>query len=163
MRSRGDSPGWGVPVARYLERIESPWTAERTFAFMADMRQFAHWDPNIKSVTQVRGDGAGADSAWDVTVRGLMGDITLRYETVVYAPPRRGVLRAATRRMESLDEVRIEAEGNLVVIVYDAQLWLRGPLALLNPLLGLVLRRIGNRAAAGLRTLLADQASGGDG
>jgi hypothetical protein len=150
-------------VAQYLARIESPWTAERTFAFMADMRQFAHWDPNIKSVTQVRREGAGEGSAWDVTVRGLMGDITLRYETVAYAPPRRVVLRAATRRMESLDEVRIETDGRQVVIVYDAQLWLRGPLAVLNPLLGLVLRRIGNRAAAGLRELLADQAPGGEG
>lgn len=125
---------------------------------MSDMRQFARWDPNVRGVEQVRGEGSGADAAWDVTVSSVGGPLTMRYETMVYEPPSKVVLRAVTPRLESLDEVRVEADGTGSVIVYDAQLWLRGMLAPLSPLMGLVLARIGRSAVVGLRELLAAEA-----
>lgn len=148
-------------MARYVARVGSPWGMDETFAFMADMRQFARWDPNIVRVHQVRGDGGGPESAWDVTVRSLTGEMTLRYETVTYAAPARVVLRARTPRIESLDEVRVEPAPTGSAIVYEANLDFLGVLAPLSPVLGIVLGRIGDRAATGLRQLLADSARRG--
>lgn len=149
-------------MARYLARVPSPWPLERTFAFMADMREFARWDPNIRRVEQVTGDGGGADSVWNVVVSNVTGEMTLRYETVVYAPPSRVVVRARTPRMESLDEIRVEPSASGSVIVYEANLDFTGMLAPLSPLLGLVLGRIGDRASEGLRRLLAESSARGD-
>lgn len=121
---------------------------------MSDMRQFARWDPNVQRVEQIQGEGGGADASWDVTVSSVGGELTMRYETKVFEPPRKVILRAVTPRLESLDEVRVEADGTGSVIIYDAQLWLRGFLSPLSPVMGLVLGRIGKRAVAGLRALL---------
>ncbi|HEX2253202.1 MAG TPA: hypothetical protein VHQ65_08040, partial [Thermoanaerobaculia bacterium] len=51
------------------------------------------------------------------------------------------------------------AGGGATRIDYDAELALRGPLALANPLLGPVLRRTGDDAVAGLRRVLALEAA----
>lgn len=141
-------------MARFVARIPSPWPADRTFAFMSDMRQFARWDPNVRRVEQTRGEGSGADAVFDVTVSSVGGELTMPYETKVYEPPSRVVLRGVTPRLESLDEIRVEADGAGSVIVYDAQLWLRGFLSPFSPLMGIVLGRIGKAAVQGLRELL---------
>jgi len=62
--------------------------------------------------------------------------------------------------LRSVDEVRVDpasdppSEG--AVVTYDARLEPRGMLRLADPLLGLAFRRIGDRAAAGLRRVLGN-------
>ena len=70
-------------MARYLINVRSPMAPAEAFAYMADLRNFAEWDPGVDDVDQVDGDGPGPDAAFDVGVKLPGWTMTLRYETVV--------------------------------------------------------------------------------
>lgn len=125
---------------------------------MADLRNFARWDPGVPEVRQVAGDGPGVDSVFDVTVRGP-GSPVFRYETVEYEPPRRVFVRARTRLFTSADEIAVAPDGGGSVVTYDARLHFNGPLRPLSPLLWPLFRRIAGRAASGLREALESDRS----
>ena len=65
------------------------------------------------------------------------------------------VFQADQAAVCSTDEIRVVPVGAGTSVTYDADLRLKGPLGrLMDPLLGLAFRRIGDRAAAGLRNAL---------
>ncbi|MTA88417.1 MAG: hypothetical protein F2549_05285, partial [Actinobacteria bacterium] len=74
-------------MAKYTVRVESSKSVEEAFAYMADLRNFANWDPGVLTVTQVAGDGAGLGSSFDVAVKSVGGGTVLRYETLEYDEP----------------------------------------------------------------------------
>lgn len=143
-------------MARYVTSLHTPRSADDVFAYLADMRSFAQWDPGVRQVEQVRGDGAGADAEFDVTVAGIGGapDLTLRYRTVEYAPPRELLVVAQHALLVSKDRITVVPSGDGATVTYDADLRLRGPLRLFDLGLRLAFRPIGDRAAAGLRAAL---------
>jgi Polyketide cyclase / dehydrase and lipid transport len=83
----------------------------------------------------------------------------MRYEVKEHDPRRRILLVARTSFLTSMDEVRVEASGSGCTFTYDAKLTLNGPLGLFDPLLRLAFRRIGDRAAAGLKRVLSGKAA----
>ena len=117
---------------------------------MADLATYAEWDPGVQNGEQVVGEGPGRDAAFDVTVKGIGGSLTLRYRTTDYDPPTTIVARAHSRLLTSLDTVTVREHPVGSVVTYDAELTLNGPLGLADPLLGLGFKRIGDRAAVGL-------------
>ncbi len=143
-------------MARYVDAVNSPWLPDAAFAYMADARNFAEWDPGVRSSTLVRGEQPGPGAAFEVVVNAGPRTMTLTYEVVEWEPPRRLVLRGETRSIRSNDTVRIDATDTGSTVTYDAELDLRGLLRLFDPLLGLSFRKIGDRAAAGLRRVLED-------
>jgi len=72
------------------------------------------------------------------------------------AIPLRGILGAwgPPSSVYSHDEIRLEGTREGTRVTYDAQLELKGLLALADPILGLVFRSVGDKAVAGLRTTL---------
>lgn len=140
-------------MARYVTQARTERAAAEVFAYLADLRNFAEWDPGVRRVEQVEGDGAGASAVFDVTVAGtgLLPDQTLRYRTVAYEPPREILVLAESTVLTSEDRITVAPEGDGAVVTYDADLRLNGPLRLGDPFLRLVFGRIGDRAAAGLR------------
>ncbi len=70
---------------------------------MADLTNFAEWDPGVVSSVQVEGDGIELDAGYDVTVRGFRGPMTLRYRVTELDAPRRLVARAKTSLLTSDD------------------------------------------------------------
>ena len=144
-------------MARYEARVQSPWPADRTFDFMADLRNFERWDPGVKRAVQASGDGAGAEASFDVTVGGIGRDIVLRYRTLEFRHPERVVVEARNSILTSLDAIAVEPDGERSVVIYDATLALNGPLSVLDPLLRLAFRRIAGRATEGLRRYFAGQ------
>jgi len=141
-------------MARYIASVATPLPAAEAFSYMADVTRFVEWDPGVKRAVRVAGDGAGVGTAYDLTVQAL-GTTVMRYEVKEYEAPRRILLVARTSFLTSEDEVRVEAAGTGSIVTYDAKLTLSGPLGLLDPLLRLAFRRIGDRAADGLRRVLA--------
>ena len=141
-------------MARYVTAVRTDMTPAAAFEYMADLRNFAEWDPGVTKVDQVTGDGAGADSVFDVTVKGVPAPITLRYETRLYEPDARLVVRADSATLTSVDEVTVVPDGDGCIVTYDAELTLRGLLGVFDLGLRLVFGRIGDRAAAGLRKAL---------
>ena len=92
---------------------------------------------------------------------------TLVYRIVEFVPGETVTLRGENATVVSLDRIRFEPSDGGTRVTYDADLALKGPLRIADPLLGLAFNRVGERALEGLRGTLARKAtpaaaSGGD-
>ena len=141
-------------MARYVVSVRSPKSPKEAFAYMADLRNFAEWDPGVVAAEQVEGDGPGPDTAFDVTVDGVREPMTLRYETITYDAPSEMVARAESSTLTSVDTITVEPDENGSIVTYDAELTLNGALRFADPVLGVAFKRIGDKAAAGMITAL---------
>lgn len=141
-------------MARYVTKVRTARSAADVFAFMADLRNLVEWDPGVRQATMVEGEAGTETAVVDVAVSGT----TLRYHTTSFDPPTSVVVRAESGSLLSIDRIDIEDEGQTRVVTYDADLQLKGPLKVLDPALRLAFRRIGDRAAAGLRRVLDGEA-----
>jgi hypothetical protein len=141
-------------MARYVARVRTSRNADEVFAYMADLRNFAGWDPGVARSEQVVGDGAGPDAVYDVTVRNGGREMTLRYEVVEYDPSRRVKVVGKASVFTSIDVVEVSEDGEGTLVVYDATLRMPFPLSLADPLLAKAFRGIGDKAAAGLERVL---------
>ncbi|MBJ7382137.1 MAG: SRPBCC family protein [Acidimicrobiia bacterium] len=139
-------------MARYLVRLRSPKSPAEAFAYMANLANFAEWDPGVSRVNQSEGEGPGLNAVYDVTLKGF--PTPLRYRTTQFESPNSIVARAETLLLTSLDTITVEADGTGSIVTYDAKLTLNGPLGLADPILRLTFGRIGDRAAAGLIRVL---------
>ncbi|MCH9721067.1 MAG: SRPBCC family protein, partial [Actinomycetia bacterium] len=52
-------------MARYVTKVRTSRTPQEAFAYLADLRNFAEWDPGVKAVKQVEGSGGGPDAVFD--------------------------------------------------------------------------------------------------
>ncbi len=142
-------------MSHYQTTVRSPWAAARAFEYLLDLEHFADWDPGVKHARRVSGSEPGVGAVFDVTVSSPGRDLTLRYETVAVDAPRRFEVRAETSTLRSVDVITIDADaGGGCRVTYDADLSFKGALRIAAPVLALAFRRIGDRAAAGLRVAL---------
>lgn len=139
------------PMARYTTTVRSPWPADKAFHYMSDLRNFAEWDPGVSSSELVKGAEPGPDAAYDVKVTGT----ELRYETKEFETPTRTVVEAKSKLLRSYDIIEVVPTDTGCEVRYDATLELNGLLMLADPILRLVFKRIGDRAAAGMEKALA--------
>ena len=144
-------------MARYVTTVRSAKTPREAFAYMADLRNFAEWDPGVKAVRQVEGSGGGPDSVFDVTVVAPGRDLTLRYVTEEHDAPHNLLVVARSIVFTSIDRITVEPDGTGSLVTYDADLRLNGVLRVGDLGLRLVFGQIGDRAAAGLRRVLGAQ------
>ena len=144
-------------MARYVTTVRSAKTPREAFAYMADLRNFAEWDPGVKAVRQVEGSGGGPDAVFDVTVVAPGRDLTLRYVTEEHDAPHNLLVVARSSVFTSIDRITVEPDGTGSIITYDADLRLNGVLRIGDLGLRLVFGQIGDRAAAGLRRVLGAQ------
>jgi hypothetical protein len=139
----------------YAATITSARPAADTFGYLAAFSNAATWDPGVLTAEQ---DGAGpvaVGTRFRVTVPFLRRPLTLVYRVVRLDPGREVVLHAASRLLLATDRIAVSEDGATVIVRYEAQVRLRGPLRLLDPLLAKGFRVVGDRAAAGLRSALA--------
>ncbi|MEL7155464.1 MAG: SRPBCC family protein [Actinomycetota bacterium] len=138
-------------MAQFVTRVRTPMSPEAAFAYMADLTNFAEWDPGVRRAEQVEGDGPAAGAAFDVDVDGIGGALTLRYRLTTYEPHHEVVAEASTSLLRSFDRITVEpSDDGGSVVTYDARLTLQGLLGVADPLVGLVFDRIGRRAEKGL-------------
>ena len=138
-------------MAHYRGTVDSARPAEATFAYMANFANVSEWDPTAVEARALQEGEPALGSRFFVRVRWLGRDLPLTYEIVAYEPPRRLVLRAENATSVSEDTVEVEPRGEGSRLTYDARVELKGAARLLDPLLGLAFRRLGDNAAAGLR------------
>jgi len=148
-------------MARYVTTVRTAKPPREVFAYMADLRNFAEWDPGVKAVRQVEGSGGGPDAVFDVTVAGIGYDPTLRYVTEEHDAPHNLLVVARSAVFTSIDRITVEPDGKGSVLTYDADLRLNGVLRLGDLGLRLLFAQIGDRAAAGLRRVLGAAAPSG--
>ena len=141
-------------MARYVTTVRTAMPPQEAFDYMADLRNFAEWDPGVKSVRQMQGSGGGPDAVFDVTVASIGRDLTLRYVTEEYDTPRNLLVVARSAVFTSIDRITVEPDGTGSAVTYDADLRLNGVLRVGDLGLRLMFNRIADRAAAGLRRVL---------
>jgi len=143
-------------MAQYVTTIPSSLTPQDAFAYMADLRNFAKWDKGVIKVEQVKGDGAGLGTVFDVTVKGFGGSTsTLRYTTTEYDEHTNILVKGVNTLFTSIDRAPIKKTETGCDVVYDAILTANWIIAPMNLLLGKVFNKIGDTATRGLREVLA--------
>jgi Polyketide cyclase / dehydrase and lipid transport len=142
-------------MARYRAEISSARSPDEAFDYLARFSSVVEWDPSVTSAEMVTREPVALGSEFRVVVHAMGRELPLVYRITTFARPRLVELVADNGRLKSNDTITVEPTGDGSRIVYDAQLTATGIAQLANPILALVLRRIGDNATAGLRDTIA--------
>ncbi len=149
-------------MPRYRSSIEVAIPPEAAFAFVSDLTHAARWDPRVERAEKLDPGPVRRGTRFVLVSRVLGVPVELPYEVEELEPGRRVVFRGRSRTLRYRDEIHFAEVADVaparVRLTYDAVISLRGPLALANPLLALVFRRIGDDALAGIRAALLAEA-----
>lgn len=142
-------------MARYNTTVQSKKSLEEVFAYLADFANASEWDPGVVSGESLTDPPIGPGSQFRLMCRFFGRQFPLEYRITAFEFPGRVVFEADRGNISSVDEIRFVTLNEGTSVTYEANLRLAGPLGrLIDPLLGLAFRRIGQRAAVGLRRAL---------
>ena len=142
-------------MARYRATIDTAHEREDVFAYLSDFSTTEEWDPGVVEAERLNDAPVGEGTEFRL-VAGFLGRKTaLTYRIVECDPPHAVTFRGENATVISNDRITFEEAGEGTRITYDAELALKGPLRLADPLLGLAFNRVGDRALAGLNNQLA--------
>lgn len=143
-------------MAKANGTVRSPLDPETVFSRLSDFSTTEQWDPGVVEAQRIT-DGPVELGARFRVVAAFMGSRSeLVYEITEFDPGRRVVLRGENNRVVSVDVITVEAEGEGSIVTYDADLTLKGPMKLADPLLGLAFGRIADKALDGLTKWLSE-------
>ena len=141
-------------MAHYRGTVTTDWTPEQAFAYMADARNFAEWDPGTERSTLEQGT-PGPGAVFAVQVHVGPPTITLHYETTRHEPNSRVTLRAVHPLMELVDDISVDVVDGATTVTYDATVTPRGVAKILGPLFDRGFAKTAEKGADGLRVRLA--------
>lgn len=141
-------------MAHARETVDSAKSQQETFDYLADFTTTAHWDPGIVRAEKLTDGPIGVGTQFRVEAKFMGRTTPLVYVMTAYDPPSRFVVSGENATVTSLDEITVEATGDGSRVTYDAELTLKGPAKLMDPLLGLAFGRIADKAIAGLKKAL---------
>jgi len=147
-------------MARYRASIDTRWTPEEAFAYLSDFSTSAEWDPGVVEAERVGAGAAGEGTEFRLVAAFLGRKAPLTYRVVEYEPPSAVTFLGENATVLSHDRITLETIATGTRVTYDADLRLKGLLGLADPLLRLAFNRVGDRALAGLREVLARPAPG---
>ena len=142
-------------MAHYVARIPVSVARCAAFAYVSHFDRAAEWDPGVEAGEMLTPEPVGVGSRFRLVARFFGRHIPLDYEIIDLDRDERIVLRAENSSVRSVDTITFEDSEHGSVVVYDALLDAKGIGRLAEPLLSVVFHRVGDRAAAGLRTRLA--------
>ncbi|HVB71699.1 MAG TPA: SRPBCC family protein [Acidimicrobiales bacterium] len=141
-------------MPRYATTIPSPWSVDEAFSYMSDFANARLWDPSVVAARRIDEGEVAPDSQFDLTVRFAGRDKILRYRVTSLEPPRIVTFTSSTGTLVSTDTLTFERRARGCEMTYSAELRFQGVAAMANPLLGLLFRRLGDRARESLREIL---------
>jgi carbon monoxide dehydrogenase subunit G len=140
------------------EELEVDRPVEEVFGFVGDFANAERWDPGVAASTALTEGPVRVGSRYALTVVFNGRQLPMTYQVTAYDPPRRVELRGTGSTVKALDDIRFEATGRGTRIRYTADLRLRGPLRLGEPLLRSRFEETGRRAIQGMREALGGAA-----
>jgi uncharacterized protein YndB with AHSA1/START domain len=147
-------------MASYRATVTSPHPPEQVYAFLADFRSVAEWDPSITSSELTAGVAGEVGSAYRVVTETTGPDVVLDYTTTEVDPPLTVALKGENDSLTSVDTITVDpADGGGSAVTYDAVLELKGLRKIADPLLGIGFHRLGDKARDGLARRLAEPLS----
>jgi len=138
-----------LPTYRTL--VQTPGDPAETFAYLSRFDRAEDWDPGVTEGAMVTDAPVGLGSRFRLVARFLGRSLPLEYEIIEFLPSERVVLRADTGLLRSTDTITVGPEGSGALVLYEAVLEAKGWARIADPFLAVAFRRIGDRAAAGLR------------
>lgn len=144
-------------MAHYRASVDSPRTAQDAFAYLSDFSNTREWDPGVVDARRVADGAIRIGSEFDVDVRFVGRRLTLRYRIVEFEPDRAVTLLSESALLRSRDRITFEAVEAGTRVTYDAELNLKGPASLADPLMAIGFKQVGDRALGGLRKALGAQ------
>src|ERR1700761_8631628 len=141
-------------MARYRATIETERSPQDVFAYLSDFSTAAEWDPGVVEAERL-GAALGEGAEFRLVAEFLGRRTPLTYRIVEYNPPHAVTFLGENATVTSLDRITFKTTAGGTQVTYDADLQLKGPLRLADPLLKLAFNRVGDRALAGLERTLA--------
>lgn len=148
-------------MARYRATLDTSREREDVFAYLSDFSTTREWDPGVLEAERLSDSPIGEGSEFRLVAEFLGRRSELTYRIVEYDPPHAVTFRGENATVISRDRISLEPVDGRTRITYDADLTLKGPFRLADPLLGLAFNRVGDRALTGLRSRLAPGQSDG--
>ena len=137
-------------MAHYHATIDSRRGPAETFDFLATFSNAARWDPGVLAGEQLDPGPVRLGTRFRLVVPFLGRRLPLTYVVTRYSAEGMIALEAVSRLLRLVDWIKVAAQGDGATVSYDADVRLRGPLRLLDPLLQRGFAVVGDRAAAGL-------------
>ena len=145
------------PMAHYTASIETPRPPAETFAYLSDFSTTEQWDPGVVEAQRIGDAPVGHGTEFRLVAAFLGRKTALTYRIVEFEPREAVTLRGENATVISLDRITFEPSDGGTRVTYDADLALKGPLRIADPLLGLAFDRVGDRALEGLRKTLGSR------
>jgi carbon monoxide dehydrogenase subunit G len=143
-------------MAHYKARVDTPRPPDEMFAYLSDFSSTQEWDPGVIEAERLGDVLVREGTEFRLLARFLGRKTPLAYRIVEYDPPNAVTFRGESSTVVSLDRITFEPSEPGTRITYDADLALKGPLKLADPLLRVAFKRVGARALAGLRKTLGE-------
>ena len=142
-------------MARYQATVQSRRAAADTFAYLATFSNAADWDPCVLAGEQLDPGPVAVGTRFRLVVPFLGRRLPLTYRVTGYQPDREVVLTAASGLLHATDKIVVTGGAGGAAVSYEAEVRLRGPLAVLDLFLRPGFRTLADRAAAGLAQALS--------
>jgi Polyketide cyclase / dehydrase and lipid transport len=142
-------------MARYQATVPSARPPAETFAYLATFSNAAQWDPGVLAGEQLDPGPVGPGTRFRLVVPFLGRRMPLTYQVASYQPGHSVELTATSGLLRATDRIAVTGNADGSAVSYEAEVRLRGPLGVLDPLLRPGFRAVASRAAAGLAQALS--------
>jgi len=142
-------------MARYIDAIDLPIPIEEAFDYLADFSRTAEWDPGVEESNRLTKGKVRVGSRFNVVVSFLGQRIPLEYEITEFDRPSRLVLSGGDSSLSSIDEITFVARPGGTRVTYEARIDLVGIRRIAEPILDVLMQRVGRLAVRGLRERLS--------
>lgn len=142
-------------MASYKATVETHWAPAAAFAYLSDFSTSQEWDPGVVRATRLDSSAIREGSEVGLVARFLGRETTLLYRVVEYDPPNAVTFLGENATVTSRDRITFAASGRGTRVAYQADLQLKGAMRLADPLLAIAFKRVGDRALANMRRVLA--------
>ncbi len=147
-------------MARYHATAESRRSATETSGYLATFSNAAEWDRGVLAGERLDPGPADAGNRFRLVVPFPGPRMSPTYEVIRCVPGREVLLAATSGVLRSTDRIAVTGGEDRSVVSYEAEVRLRGPLQVLDPVLRPGFRAVAERAAAGLAQALSRRPPG---
>lgn len=138
-------------MANYTATVLSSKSAAEAFEYLADFRNAPEWDENTVSSKLLTDDPFAEGARYEVVTKFGGREMELTYEAVEVDRPRRIVLKSGNGSTDIRDAMTFRETADGTEVTYDADVAPKGLVKLLDPILLLIFKRVGDKAVVGLK------------
>ncbi|HEX6231082.1 MAG TPA: SRPBCC family protein [Actinomycetota bacterium] len=142
-------------MTKLREELEVDRPIDEVFAFVGDFANAEDWDPGVEESELLTDGPVDVGTRYRVVAVFNGRRLPIGYRVTEWDPPRRVVLEGVGSTFRGVDEIAFDpTPSGGTRITYQADLRLRGPLRLFEPLMRKRFEQTGREAMVGMRRAL---------